>query len=71
MQKLVTIYLDSYAQSGESWMSSTVASRHGIAEELLQDELAAGWRVVQFHSFGGADGAYVRGWLTVLLEKNQ
>ena len=69
MQKLVTIYLDTGAYIGDSWVKASFADRHGHVEEHLADDLRDGWRVVSVTAFGGTDGINARGWLAVVLEK--
>jgi hypothetical protein len=70
MQKLVTIYLDNAAYSKGRMLVSSYAEQHGLVEEHLQAELAAGWRVASVTGFGGnSEHVTVRGWLAVLLEK--
>lgn len=71
MQKLVTIYLDNMAYD-DSTMFKGHANKHGVVEEHLKSELSEGWWIVSTSSFGGAgDGYTVRGWLAVVLEKNE
>jgi hypothetical protein len=70
MQRLVTIYLDNAAYMQGKWLTTSMHDKHGLVDEHLADDLANGWRVVTLSSFGGAtDGLTVRGWVTVLLEK--
>ena len=69
MQKLVTIYLDNAAYTGDSWLKASHADRHAVLEEHLADLLGEGWRVVSLAGFGGAEGIHARGWLAVVLEK--
>lgn len=63
MQKLLTIYLDKWANQVES-------KDHGRVEEHLNDYLEAGWKVVSVSGLGGAQSSWVRGWVTVVLEKS-
>ena len=69
MQKLVTIYLDSliYAKG----FTGTTTNKHGGVEEHLSNYLAEGWRIVTISAMGGGGEAYSRGWVAVLLEKEQ
>ncbi len=70
MQKLVTIYLDNAAYAKGKMLVGSFADKHGLVEEHLQEEIAAGWRVRSVNGLGGgAEGLSVRGWLVVLLEK--
>lgn len=70
MQKLVTIYLDNMAYEG-STMFKGHSNKHGVAKEHLKNELSEGWWIVSMHGFGGsAEGYTARGWLAVVLEKN-
>ncbi len=71
MQKLVTIYLDNMAYGKGKLLIGSLADKHGLVEEHLKAELATGWRVSSISSFGGnAEAISARGWLAVLLEKN-
>lgn len=68
MQKLLTIYLDTYAYMGGKWIA-TYGERHGSVEEHLQDYLQGGWRIVSVTGMGGAsEAANARGWFAVVLE---
>lgn len=74
MQKLVTIYLDNqhhYQQSG--WKTGQRDETVPRVEEHLEDHLAAGWKIKSVETFcsGGASHIYVRGWITVLLERDE
>ncbi len=69
-QKLVTVYLDNSAYAKGKVLVGSFADKHGLVEEHLTDLLAAGWRVVGIHGFGGSgESITARGWITVLLEK--
>jgi hypothetical protein len=69
-QKLVTIYLDNAAYGTGKLLVGAFPEKHGAVEEHLAPQLAEGWRIASIHGFGGsADNVWVRGWLTVLLEK--
>jgi hypothetical protein len=68
VQKLVTIYLDNHAYMGEKWIKGSHADKHGFVEEYLQNDLAAGWKIVSLFGFGGTEGMNARGWLAVVLE---
>ena len=69
-QKLVTIYLDNSAYAKGKMLVGSFADKHGSVEEHLASELAAGWRIVSMHGFGGSsEGLSARGWLAVLLER--
>jgi hypothetical protein len=71
MQKLITIYLDNMAYDGMTMLKGH-ANRHGQAEEHLKELLADGWWIVSTCSMGGAaDGYSARGWLAVVLERNE
>ncbi len=63
MQKLLTIYLD-------KWSNKVEPDDHGLVEEHLGSYLEAGWKVISVTGFGGAQSSWVRGWITVLLEKD-
>src|SRR6185369_4986337 len=70
MQKLVTIYLDNTAYGKGKMIVGSFADKHGLIEEHLQSELAAGWKIASITGLGGsADALAVRGWLAVVLEK--
>jgi hypothetical protein len=70
MQKLVTIYLDNSAYGKGKMIVGSLADKHGLVEEHLQDELKEGWIVKAVHGFGGnSDALSVRGWVVALLEK--
>jgi hypothetical protein len=72
VQKLVTIYLDNSAYGKGKLVVGSYADDHGLIEEHLRGDLKAGWMVKAIHGFGGnSDGLSVRGWLAVLLEKNE
>lgn len=58
IQKVVSVYLLAWGRA------------HASSEELLQAELAEGWRVVQMTSAGGApDPSSVGSWVVFVLEK--
>lgn len=70
-QKLLTIYLDNSAYARGKMVVGTFADKHGLVEEHLGEFLQAGWQIKQIHSFGGTnDGLALRGWLTVVLERD-
>ena len=70
LQKLVTIYLDNSAYGKGKVIVGSYANKHGLVEEHLSDLLAQGWRIAAIDGIGGGAGAMaVRGWITVLLEK--
>ena len=70
MEKLLTVYLDNSAYA-EGKLVGSFAEKHGLVEEHLQSYLSEGWKVKQLSvAAGGADVLAVRGWLTVVLEKN-
>ncbi|MGN6387296.1 MAG: hypothetical protein ACTHMT_13760 [Verrucomicrobiota bacterium] len=70
-QKLLTIYLDNSAYARGKMVVGTFADKHGLVEEHLGEFLQAGWRIKQIHGFGGTtEGLILRGWLTVLLERD-
>ncbi len=72
MQKLVTIYLDNAAYSRGKMIVGSYADKHGLVEEHLQQYLSEGWTVRSVSGFGGgSEGLSVRGWMAVLLEKNE
>lgn len=71
MQKLVTIYLDNLAYMDGKILVSTKAKDHGTVEEHLASHLAEGWKVISVSGFGGAENPFVRGWLAVVLEKDE
>ena len=57
-QKVVAVFLRAWDQ------------KHLATEELLQQELLEGWRVVSMSTAGGAsEAAYVGVWVTCLLER--
>lgn len=57
-QKVVSVYLNAWDR------------KHGTGDELLHEELAQGWRVVQITSAGGApDPTCVGVWVIFVLEK--
>jgi hypothetical protein len=66
---LVTIYVENSAYSGEKWVTTSYADKHGHVEQHLQEQLNAGWKVISLSSFGGVDGLAARGWIVALLEK--
>ncbi len=71
MEKLVTIYLDNSAYGKGKMLVGSYASKHGFVEEHLREDLAAGWKVKQLAvAGGGSDSLALRGWLAVVLEKN-
>ena len=69
MQKLVTIYVDSNAYMEGKWLKGSHADKHGMVEQHLEQDLAAGWTVKSLFAFGGAGDLNARGWLAVVLEK--
>ncbi len=69
MQKLVTVYLDNGAYGGGNLIVGSYADKHGLIEEHLQQYFAAGWTVQSLQGFGGSEGLTVRGWVLVVLEK--
>lgn len=69
MQKLVTIYVDNHAYMDGKWFKGSYADKHGFVEEHLGEYLSSGWKVSNIHSFGGAADLASRGWIVVLLEK--
>ncbi|MCX7009517.1 MAG: hypothetical protein NTY53_20110 [Kiritimatiellaeota bacterium] len=72
MQKLVTIYLDNGAYREGRMLITSFADKHGLVEEYLQKYLTDGWTIKQVSGFGGnAESPMARGWLAVLLEKEQ
>lgn len=71
MQKLVTIYLENMAYAKGKMIVGSLADKHGLVEEHLQQYLTAGWSIASVHSFGGVDGLVVRGWALVVLEKQE
>ncbi|MBN1126182.1 MAG: hypothetical protein JXA82_14330 [Sedimentisphaerales bacterium] len=72
MQKLVTIYIDSMAYMSGKWIRGSYADKHGFIEEHLGEYLSAGWTIRDIHSFGGAaESLNVRGWIIVLLERQE
>jgi hypothetical protein len=70
MQKLVTIYLDNTAY-GKPKVVGCYADKHALVEEHLQKYVSEGWKINSVSGFGGGDGVSVRGWIVVLLEKNE
>lgn len=77
MQKVVSIYFDSYTRAGEpsetdekrKWYQprgDTV--RHGAVQEHLEEYLREGWSVVSVTGLGGARPHSVGGWAVVVLE---
>lgn len=71
MQKLVTIYLDNSIYMEGKWIQITGPKQHGIIEEHLTSDLEAGWKIVSVTGFGGAENPFVRGWLAVVLQKDE
>ena len=71
MQKLLTIYLDNQAYKSEKWFTVAQSEKHTLVEEHLEQYLSNGWRVVQMTALGGAaESFYARGWVAVLIEKD-
>lgn len=71
MQKLVTIYMDNSAYGKGKMIVGSFADKHALVEEHLQQYLSEGWKVSSVSGFGGgSDGLMVRGWIAVLLEKD-
>ena len=69
MQKLVTIYLDSYSFTDKK-VTQSLRDQHGMVEEHLGEYLNDGWIVKEISSFGGAAAAYcTTGFAIVVLEK--
>ncbi len=66
VQKLLTIYLENFDGKGNK---SPHAVEPGCVEEHLRDYLSQGWSVVSLFGLGGTTGAWARGWLAVVLEK--
>ena len=71
MQKLVTIYLDNTAYGEGKLIVGSYADKHGLIEEHLQQYFAANWTVKSLQGFGGAEGLHAKGWILVLLEKQE
>lgn len=68
MQKLITIYLDNTAYPTK--FGKAYGDKHGFIEEHIKDYLLNGWNVKSITAFGGNNDSWnVRGWLIVLLEK--
>ncbi|MFT5126565.1 MAG: hypothetical protein ACI8W8_000159 [Rhodothermales bacterium] len=70
MQKLVTIYLDNSAYLGGATVGN-FADKHALVEEHLQQYLSEGWTIGSVSGLGGSHGLNARGWIIVLLEKNE
>lgn len=69
MQKLVTIYLDSYAYA-EKKTTKNLKDKHGLVEEHLTDYLSDGWKIKQISSFGSTETMYcTTGFIVVMMEK--
>jgi len=71
MQKLLTIYLDNSAYGKGKMMVGNFADRHAMVEEHLQQYLSEGWKISSVSGFGGNTDLAVRGWVVVVLEKNE
>ena len=72
MQKLVTIYLDNSAYAKGKMIVGSFADKHALVEEHLQQYISEGWKISSVSGFGGgSEGLAVRGWVVVLLEKNE
>lgn len=70
-QRLLTIYVDSNAYMEGKWVKGSHGDKHGFVEEHLQQELAHGWVVKSVFGFGGSSDVNARGWITVVLEKDE
>lgn len=69
MQKLVTIYLDSFAYSDKK-LTQSLRDKHGLVEEHLSNYLDDGWKINEISSFGSTQTMYcTTGFVIVALEK--
>ena len=71
MQKLVTIYLDNSAYLEGNAIVGSFKDKHALVEEHLQLYISEGWTIGSLSGFGGSEGLNAKGWIVVLLEKNE
>lgn len=68
----MTIYLDSSHLPAKGLLGTATSENHGTVERHLERELAAGWKIKMLHGFGGhGEHLFARGWVTVVLEKDE
>jgi len=75
MQKLVTVYLDSYSYAKKRNIkmdNGSLPEAHGLVEEHLEEYLRNDWVITAIHGLGsrGSTAYATTGWLAVVLEKN-